>query len=129
MRSLALLLFGVSLMNTSAARAEIPVLSSFINPCTRSAMLLHCKDGRGGYYGVAQWGNDMFLRGHDGGSGLSWAQTNTRFGRVQFFSGVSSDGNVWVGRTRLIGWNAISRFSTSSGDQGRISCNRLKGCD
>lgn len=125
---LPLLLPGLSLTSTFA-RAEIPVLFENVSKCTRSATLLHCVDGRGSYYAMAQSGNDLLLRGYDATSGLSWRQTSTRFGRIHFFSGMSSDGKVWVGKTRRFGWNVISRFSTSDGDRGRVSCNRLKGCD
>ncbi|WP_409277201.1 hypothetical protein [Pseudomonas defluvii] len=74
-------------------------------------------------------GNTGRLRGFDAGSGLTWAQTTTRHGRLHFFTGLSSDGSVWAGLARPFGWNVITRFSTSSGGQGRLSCNRLKGCD
>lgn len=128
-RLLSPLLLALSMVGSADVKAEIPPLSGPAPECTRSATILHCKDGLGGYYGIAQRGSDLFLRGYDAASGLSWAQTNTRLGRFQFFSGASSDGNVWVGMTRQFGWNVISRFSTSSGDRGRVSCNRLKGCD
>ncbi|ACO79092.1 hypothetical protein AvCA_29230 [Azotobacter vinelandii CA] len=128
-RLLPSLFLSLSLSGIAPAGAEIPVLSGVAVRCTRSATLLHCDDGRGGHYGMARRGNDLFLRGYDAASGLFWAQTSTRFGRVQFFSGVSSDGNLWIGMSRQLGWNVISRFSTSAGDRGRVSCNRLKGCD
>lgn len=128
-RWLPLMLLATLLSGVSLVRAEIPVLTSTAVHCTHSAALLRCNDGRGGYYGMARLGDDLFLRGYDAASGLSWAQTSTRFGRVQFFSGVSDDGNVWIGMTRQFGWNIISRFSTSGGERGRVSCNRLKGCD
>ena len=83
----------------------------------------------GGWYGVAVQGNDTLMRGYDPVSGLSWAQTSTRLGRMQFFSGLTSDGNLWLGRTRQLGWNVISRFSTSQGDRARTSCNRVAGCE
>lgn len=124
-----LLMLVASLSGLSCAYAEVPVLSGAQVHCTRSAMLMHCTYGQEGYYAFEQRGNNLWLRGHDAATGLSWAQTNTRFGRVQFFTGQSSDGNVWVGLSRQIGWTSVSRFSTSSGDRGRVSCNRLTGCD
>ena len=112
------------------AHAEIPRLDGLASAnCVRSATLLHCDDGHGGYYGMALQGNDVLLRGHDGVTGLSWAQTSTNFGRVQLLGGISSDGNIWYGVSRSFGWNIISRISSSSGERSRVTCNRVKGCD
>ena len=113
-----------------SAYAEIPRLDVLASAnCVRSATLLHCDDGHGGYYGMALQGNDIFLRGHDGVTGLSWAQTSTSLGRVQLLGGISSDGNIWYGVSRSFGWNVISRISSSSGERSRVTCNRVKGCD
>jgi len=97
--------------------------------CIYSDQLLRCSDGAGGYYSMAQRGKDLFLRGQDGASGIYWAQTNSGYGRLQFFSGISSDGKVWSGISRRFGWNQISRFSTSDGQNNRLSCNRVSGCE
>lgn len=123
-----LLSSALLLMPASFVQAAIPSLTP-ANTCVRSAFVLRCQDGRGGWYGVAVQGNDTLMRGYDPVSGLSWAQTSTRLGRLQFFSGLTSDGNLWLGRSRQLGWNVISRFSTSQGDRGRTSCNRVAGCE
>jgi hypothetical protein len=111
-----------------SAQAVIPSLKP-ANTCVRSAFVLRCQDGQGGWYGVMVQGNDTLMRGYDPVSGLSWSQTSTRLGRLQFFSGLTSDGNLWLGRTHQLGWNVISRFSTSQGDRARTSCNRVAGCE
>ncbi|MDT3721686.1 hypothetical protein [Pseudomonas oryzihabitans] len=123
-----LLAAALLMMPLGFVQAAIPSLKPTAS-CVRSAFLLHCRDGQGGWYGVAVQGNDTLMRGFDAASGLTWAQTSTRLGRLQFFSGLSSDGNLWLGRTRQLGWNVISRFSTSQGDRARTSCNRVAGCE
>ena len=120
----ALLLLGP----LCSAEAAIPSLKP-ANTCVRSAFVLRCQDRQGGWYAVEVQGNDTLMRGFDPVSGLTWAQTSTRLGRLQFFSGFTSDGQVWLGRTRQLGWNVISRFSTSQGDRARTSCNRVAGCE
>ncbi|MEH3024096.1 MAG: hypothetical protein PGN19_15335 [Pseudomonas oryzihabitans] len=122
------LLSAVLLMPCCIAQAAIPSLKP-ANSCVRSAFVLRCQDGQGGWYGLTVQGNDTLMRGFDAASGRSWAQTSTRLGRLQFFSGLTSDGQVWLGRTRQLGWNVISRFSTSQGDRARTSCNRVAGCE
>lgn len=123
-----LLSAALLLLPQLCAQAAIPSLKP-ANTCVRSAFLLRCQDGQGGWYAVAVQGSDTLMRGFDPASGLSWAQTSTRLGRLQFFSGLTSDGEVWLGRTRQLGWNVISRFSTSQGDRARTSCNRVAGCE
>jgi len=97
--------------------------------CVYSDQLLRCTDGAGGYYAMAQRGKDLLLRGQDGPSGIYWLQTNSQYGRLQFFIGISSDGKVWSGISKRFGWNQISRFSTSDGQDNRLSCNRVSGCE
>ncbi|GLX14805.1 hypothetical protein Pstr01_30440 [Pseudomonas straminea] len=96
--------------------------------CTRSATLLNCSDRFGNHYGMRQQGSDTLMRGFDVISGLSWAQTSTTYGRLQIFTGVSADGEVWFGSSRRIGWNVVSRLSSSQGERDRVNCNRLNGC-
>jgi hypothetical protein len=111
------------------ASAGIPLLFTASIRCLRSATLLVCTDKQGSYYGISQRGSDILIRGYDAPSKKFWAQTSTRYGRLNIFTGLSSDGQVWFGSSKRLGWNIISRFSTSSGDRGKVSCNRLKGCD
>lgn len=111
----------------------IPVQAAFMLPgdamrCTRSATLLNCTDRFGNHYGIAQQGSDTLMRGFDAISGHTWAQTSTTYGRLQLFTGVSSDGQLWVGSSRRIGWNVVGRLSSSSGERDRVNCNRLSGC-
>jgi hypothetical protein len=113
----------------AAAVAEIPILKKSTMRCLRSAQLMACADKLGTHYTVALQGSDTFIRGYDAATGQSWAQTGTRFGPVQFLSGVSSNGQLWIGSNRRVGWTAITRLSTSDGDQARLMCNRLSGCN
>ncbi len=111
----------------------LPAQAAFTLPgdamrCTRSATLLNCTDRFGNHYGIVQQGNDTLMRGYDVISGLSWAQTSTTYGRLQLFTGVSADGQVWFGSSRRIGWNVVSRLSSSKGERDRVNCNRLSGC-
>lgn len=108
--------------------AEIPMLNNSMN-CVRSATILYCANSTSSYYSVAVRGNDTFARGYDVATDQSWVQTSTGFGRFQFFSGVSDKGVIWVGSNRRIGWTAVTRLSTSDGDQTRFVCNRLVGCN
>jgi len=108
----------------------LPIITLASEPvCIYSDRLLRCTDGAGGYYAMAQQGKDLLLRGQEGASGIYWVQTNSEYGRLQFFSGLSSDGKVWSGISRRFGWNQISRFSTSDGQNNRLSCNRISGCE
>lgn len=70
----------------------------------------------------------MYLKGYEVNGKRSWAQTNSRFGLMTFFTGIATDGEAWVGYTRRVGWNTVTRVSSSSGVSSRISCNRLQGC-
>ena len=57
----------------------------------------------------------------------AWAQTNSRYGQLTFFTGIASDGEAWVGYNRRVGWTTINRFS-SSGSSGKFTCSRIAGC-
>lgn len=96
--------------------------------CAWSAQVLACMTDAGDLYSVATQGHDTYLRGFEAASGRRWAQTGTRYGSLTFFSGVASDGQVWVGTSRGIGWTNVSRFSSSSGDSTRLICGRVSGC-
>ncbi|HBP0106837.1 TPA: hypothetical protein L5P33_003593 [Pseudomonas aeruginosa] len=96
--------------------------------CAYLRTVLACMDRLGNHYSVATGGNDTWLRGYDAASGRRWAQTNTRYGRLTFFSGIASDGEIWVGLSRNIGWTSISRLSSSSGQRQRLTCGRVSGC-
>lgn len=96
--------------------------------CAYLRTVLACMDRLGNHYSVATGGNDTWLRGYDAASGRRWAQTNTRYGRLTFFSGIASDGEIWVGLSRNIGWTSVSRLSSSSGQRQRLTCGRVSGC-
>ena len=71
--------------------------------CTRSATLLACQDGKGNYYSVRSERGTLYLRGYDSASRRLWAQTNSRFGAMTFFTGLASDGEAWVGYSHRVG--------------------------
>lgn len=96
--------------------------------CVWSARVLACMDDTGSHYSIATQGYDTYLRGFDAASGRHWTQTGTRFGNLTFFSGITSDGEIWTGTSRGIGWTSVSRFSSSSGSRSRLTCGRVSGC-
>lgn len=96
--------------------------------CTRSANLLACADHQGSYYSVQTQGATTYLRGYDAPSERRWAQTNSRYGQLTFYTGIASDGEAWVGYSRRVGWTTLNRVSSSSGQRFNLRCNRLSGC-
>ncbi|WLH35658.1 glutamine synthetase [Pseudomonas sp. FP2196] len=108
----------------TSAWAQMPALAT----CTRSANLLACVDAEGNAYSVNTIGNTLYLRGFEKSGQRYWAQTNSRFGQMTFFTGIASDGEAWVGYTRRVGWTTINRFSTSGGSSSKFTCSRITGC-
>jgi hypothetical protein len=117
-------LLSLGLLMASHASAQLPALAS----CTRSANLLACIDAEGNAYSVNTVGNTLYLRGFEKIGQRYWAQTNSRFGQLTFFTGVASDGEAWVGYTRRVGWTTINRFSSSGGSSAKFTCSRIVGC-
>ncbi|SDT63608.1 hypothetical protein SAMN05216579_5109 [Pseudomonas granadensis] len=113
--------------------ALLPVVSILAQPgtaatCTRSANLLACADADGNSYSVNTVGNTLYLRGFEKDGHRYWAQTNSRFGQLTFFTGIASNGEAWVGYTRRVGWTTINRFSRSGGGSAKFTCSRMTGC-
>jgi hypothetical protein len=96
--------------------------------CTRSATLLACQDGQGNYYSVRTEGSTFYLRGYEVAGKRLWAQTNSRYGTLTFFTGLASDGEAWVGYSRRIGWTTLNRVSSSSGQRFNLHCSLVGGC-
>ncbi len=96
--------------------------------CTRSATLLACIDAHDNNYSVAVSSSTMYLRGYESADKRRWAQTNSRYGSLTFFTGLASDGEVWVGFIQKVGWTTISQVSSSSGSRSKITCSRVTGC-
>lgn len=96
--------------------------------CTRSATLVACKDSKGNYYSVRTEGSTFYLRGYESAGKRLWAQTNSRYGELTFFTGLASDGEVWVGYSRRIGWTTLNRVSSSSGQRFNLHCSLIGGC-
>ena len=122
--ALKLTLMSVSLLLAVDAWAQIPSLVK----CTRSANLLACVDADGNAYSVNTVGSTIYLRGFERVGKRYWAQTNSRYGQLTFFTGIASDGEAWVGYNRRVGWTTINRFSSSGGSNARFTCSRITGC-
>jgi len=123
--SMKYLLCAVLLMVASLANAQVP---SLLANCTRSANLLACVDAKGNAYSVATACSTTYLRGFEVIGKRYWAQTNSRYGQLTFFTGLASDGETWVGYTRRVGWTTINRFSSSGGASAKFTCSRITGC-
>ncbi|MBC3206052.1 glutamine synthetase [Pseudomonas sp. SWRI111] len=118
------LILSFALLVTGNAWAQLPELAT----CTRSANLLACQDAEGNAYSVNTVGTTLYLRGFEKNGNRYWAQTNSRFGQLTFFTGIASDGEAWVGYTRRVGWTTINRFSSSGGSRAKFTCSRVTGC-
>ncbi|KJZ36586.1 glutamine synthetase [Pseudomonas sp. B21-040] len=122
--ALRLALMCASLMAATQVLAQIPSLAK----CTRSANLLACVDADGNAYSVNTVGSTIYLRGFEMAGNRYWAQTNSRYGQLTFFTGIASDGEAWVGYNRRVGWTTINRFSSSGGSSATFTCSRMTGC-
>ncbi|MFC6336042.1 glutamine synthetase [Pseudomonas sp. CCM 7891] len=116
-----------SLLLVTATQASAQA-SNPLATCTRSATLLSCVDALGNAYSVATVGTTTYLRGFEVIGKRYWAQTNSRYGQLTFFTGLASDGEAWVGYTRRVGWTTINRFSSSAGARAKFTCSRMTGC-
>ncbi|MFJ4158005.1 glutamine synthetase [Pseudomonas sp. NPDC089752] len=116
------------LLVTAPFASQAVPLSNSLALCTRSATLLACKDGNGSYYSVRTEGSHLYLRGFDTTSRRLWAQTNSRYGTLTFFTGLASDGEAWVGYSRRVGWTTYNRVSSSSGQRFNLHCSLVGGC-
>ncbi|CRM05058.1 hypothetical protein H097_01112 [Pseudomonas sp. FH4] len=119
------LLCGMLLLVANQVSAQVP---SQLATCTRSATLLACVDAQGNAYSVATVGSTTYLRGFEVIGKRYWAQTNSRYGQLTFFTGLASDGEAWVGYTQRVGWTTINRFSSSGGASAKFTCSRITGC-
>ncbi|CAI8836189.1 MULTISPECIES: glutamine synthetase [unclassified Pseudomonas] len=117
-------LLSLVLLSMANAWGKIPPPAN----CTRSANLLACIDAQGNTYSVNTVGSTIYLRGFEKHGNRYWAQTNSRFGQLTFFTGLTSDGEAWVGYTRRVGWTTINRFSSSGGSSAKFTCSRITGC-
>ncbi|MBV4461181.1 glutamine synthetase [Pseudomonas sp. COR58] len=117
-------LLGLGLLLASTAWGQFPGPAT----CTRSANLLACIDAQGNAYSVNTVGSTIYLRGFDKAGQRYWAQTNSRYGQLTFFTGIATDGEAWVGYNRRVGWTTINRYSSSGGSSAKFTCNRLTGC-
>ncbi|WP_327439255.1 glutamine synthetase [Pseudomonas donghuensis] len=127
MKSRCLFAFAVLLLCEFASANTTP-LSNGLTLCTRSATLLACSDAQGNYYSVQTQGNTTYLRGFEMQGRRLWAQTNSRYGQLTFYTGVASNGETWVGYSRRVGWTTLNSVSSSTGQRFNLRCNRLSGC-
>ncbi|WP_260958403.1 glutamine synthetase [Pseudomonas citri] len=110
------------------AATDVSAQNASMANCTRSANFLACTDEQGNAYSVVTAGSVIYLRGFEAAHRRSWAQTTSRYGQLTFFTGVASNGEVWVGYSRRVGWTTLNRFSSSGGSAGNFVCGRLNGC-
>jgi hypothetical protein len=125
------LLFGSllgSLMLSAQVQAAPTQLQTQTTRCTQSAQLLVCRDALGNDYSVATAGSITYLRGYEVQDNRLWAQTNSRYGQLTFFTGLASNGEAWIGYIQRVGWTTITRVSSSDGKRNKITCSRLNGC-
>ncbi|MHA6198087.1 glutamine synthetase [Pseudomonas wadenswilerensis] len=127
MKSLQALLWITLFCAVGSAQAAIPRVD--LANCTRSANLLACADQQGSYYSVQTQGSIIYLRGYDVPSQRRWAQTSSRYGQLVLHTGLASDGEVWVGYSRRVGWTTLNRISSSSSQRFSLRCSRLTGCE
>lgn len=113
---LKLVLASPLLLWVLSASAQSPLLAN----CTRSANLLACVDSQGNAYSVATAGNTIYLRGFEAASHRYWAQTNSRYGQLTFFTGLASDGESWVGVQPARGLDDPQSFLKLRRERGRI---------
>jgi hypothetical protein len=118
----------LALVASTQVCAALPSMRPDPSLCTRSVSLLACLDAYGNSYSVAMSGTTMSMRGYEAASHRRWAQTNSRYGQLTFFTGVASDGETWVGWVRRVGWTTVTRVSSSSGAHSKVMCDRLMGC-
>jgi hypothetical protein len=118
-------LLGLTLFAAGNAFAQLP---STLANCTRSDNLLACVDTDGNAYSVATAGSTTYLRGFEVIGKRYWAQTNSRYGQLTFFTGIASDGEAWVGYSRRVGWTTVNRFSSSGGASAKFTCSLISGC-
>jgi hypothetical protein len=128
MISVLRVLMGLSLLLSAPVFAAPPSPRLDQALCSRSATLLACADAYDNRYSVAMSGSTMYLRGYESASKRRWAQTNSRYGSMTFFTGLASDGEAWAGYIQKVGWTTISRVSSSSGSRSKITCDRVMGC-
>lgn len=125
-RALKSLVYVAACLTLGSAYGQVPTPPA---NCTRSATLLACHDQLGNAYSVATAGATIYLRGYEAEGKRFWAQTNSRYGQLTFFTGVATNGETWVGYSRKVGWTTINRFSSSGGTASTtFTCNRLGGC-
>ncbi|KPX49788.1 Uncharacterized protein ALO68_05568 [Pseudomonas syringae pv. helianthi] len=118
----------IALLISTHLMASPPRPSADLATCTRSATVLACKDASGNSYSVATAGSTTWLKGYEKLDKRRWAQTNSRYGQLTFFTGLASNGETWIGTVQRVGWTTITRVSSSSGTRSKITCSRLNGC-
>lgn len=127
MSQISRLLLGLLLVSVDTMGSG-PKPSVDLATCTRSATLMACQDSKGNSYSVATLKDVLVVRGYEAVGQRRWTQTNISFKGLTFFTGLATDGEVWIGSIQRIGWTTITRLSSSSGARSRVVCSRLTGC-
>lgn len=121
-------LMALALLLSAQAQATPTAMQAQTTRCTQSANLLACSDGLGNRYSVATAGATSYVRGFEVQGNRLWAQTNSRYGMITFFTGLASNGEAWIGYSQRVGWTTITRVSSSDGKRNKFTCNRMGGC-
>jgi hypothetical protein len=121
-------LIALALLLSAQAQAAPTAMQPQTTRCTQSANLLACSDGLGNRYSVATAGPTSYVRGFEVQGNRLWAQTNSRYGMMTFFTGLASNGDAWIGYSQRVGWTTITRVSSSDGKLNKFTCNRMGGC-
>ena len=117
------LLLAPSLLCSSFAFADgLPV------NCMSTGQIVSCEDLAGSHYHVSVVDKHIFIQGYDAATQRTWTQTQAHYGRISFLIGYASDGEIWSGFTRAIGWTSRGRVSSSSTGRQTLLCGRVGGC-
>ncbi|MEB0079691.1 glutamine synthetase [Pseudomonas sp. CCI3.2] len=116
------------LLASAQARAAPTNMQAQTTRCSQSANLIACSDALGNRYSVATAGPVSYVRGFEVQGNRLWAQTNSRYGMLTFFTGLASNGDAWIGYSQRVGWTTITRVSSSDGKRSKFTCNRMGGC-
>ncbi|MDY7562630.1 glutamine synthetase [Pseudomonas sp. 10B1] len=128
MNHLLITLMTVMLLVSAPSHAAPTQMQSQTTRCSQSANLIACSDALGNHYSVATAGSTSYVRGFEVQGNRLWAQTNSRYGMLTFFTGLASNGDTWIGYSQRVGWTTITRVSSSDGKRSKFTCNRMGGC-
>jgi hypothetical protein len=96
--------------------------------CLGSGQIISCEDWSGSRYHISVVDKNIVIHGYETISKRSWTQIQARYGSISFTIGYASDGEVWSGFNRSIGWTSLSRIASSASGRKRVLCSKVTGC-